>query len=334
MGTRCTLRAEGASRDEALERSIRAIESVEQRLSIWRVDSELSRLNAQPLGEVFELSQALLADLTRARHWTDRLEGAFDPGVGALIDLWDLRGEGRRPTDATLAAALSKVGFRTCISIEMGQATRARDGFWIDAGGFGKGAALDVAVHSARSASAKSFEVDLGGQWAWFGQPVRLGVADPISRHQAALTLQLPDAGSLATSGNSERGLTVDGQRIGHLLDPRTGRPAPDFGSITVFATATDHAAFDADALATGLFILGPERALQVGEELEGIEVLILHRTPRGDDQEPPSTSPSPLVVRATSGMQAWIRDLAPGVSLASDLHPPGRSKADPIIDR
>ena len=90
-------------------------------------------------------------------------------------------------------------------------------------------------------------------------------LADPRDRQRAVARIEIP-SGSVATSGNSERGVVVDGRRIGHLLDPRTGRPAPDFGSLTVWAPT----ALEADCLATGLYVLGPEAALAWAERHPG----------------------------------------------------------------
>ena len=89
------------------------------------------------------------------------------------------------------------------------------------------------------------------------------------------ITLSLADT-SVSTSGNSERGRRVGGRRIGHLLDPRSGRPARDFGSVTVIAPS----ALAADILSTAFFVLGPEEGLALSARLrrEGVvqEVLYL----------------------------------------------------------
>ena len=102
----------------------------------------------------------------------------------------------------------------------------------IEEGGFGKGAGLDAALAAARAmAPGAHIELDFGGQLAWTGRraPVEVAVADPRDRSRAVLALTLDAAaGSLSTSGNSEHPTVVDGVRIGHLLDPRTGRPARD----------------------------------------------------------------------------------------------------------
>jgi thiamine biosynthesis lipoprotein len=85
------------------------------------------------------------------------------------------------------------------------------------------------------------------------------------------------DGGSVSTSGNSEHGVEIGGKRYGHLLDPRTGQPAPDFGSLTVWTADP----LRADCLSTGLFVLGPERALAWGAAHPDVQVLALQ--PEGE---------------------------------------------------
>jgi len=120
--------------------------------------------------------------------------------------------------------------------------------------------------------------------------------------------LDLP-AGSVATSGNSERGVVVEGRRIGHLLDPRTGRPAPDFGSLTVWAER----ALEADCLATGLYVLGPERALAWAEAHPGVEVAIARSTRPGQFAV---AGPGGVRITITSGLAGRVHALAEGITI------------------
>ena len=113
--------------------------------------------------------------------------------------------------------------------------------------------------------------LDFGGQVAVLGPGWTVPVADPRRRDRAAAELSI-DGGSVSTSGNSERGIVVDGERLGHLLDPRTGAPAPDFGSLTVWTADP----LRADCLSTGLYVLGPEWALAWADAHPGVEVLVL----------------------------------------------------------
>ncbi|MGH7542015.1 MAG: FAD:protein FMN transferase, partial [Gemmatimonadota bacterium] len=271
MGTRLVVRVEAPSRDagsEAIERVFEAVAAAEDVLSTWRDDTELARVNHAPPGRATPVSARLFGWLSDAWSWSCQTAGAFDPVVGALVDAWDLRGEGREPDARERRAALSRAG-RRCF--ELGGAgshvTRRCPGAWIDSGGFGKGAGLGEAAATLRSAMAGwgggSAVLDFGGQLLFVGEPPRGGgwpvaIAHPAERTRPLFRLVVV-GGSLATSGQSERGVVIGGERRGHVIDPRTGEPVPAWGSVTV--RADDPLA--ADALATALLVLGPERGLR-----------------------------------------------------------------------
>lgn len=303
MGTSLDLRVTHATRAEALaasEACVRALEAVEQRLSTWRDDSELARLNASPVGEPFELSRELADDLALARRWWEATGGAFDPGVGALVRAWDLRGGGRRPAPEELAQALAPGGM-AALELDGRRAVRRHPALVIEEGAFGKGIGLDAGLAAARERGAHRVRLDLGGQLqVWpADEPLRFGIAYPDDRARVLLELTR-SGGSLATSGNSERAIVVDGERRSHLLDPRSGRPAPDFGSVTVWARD----AASADCLSTALYVMGPDAGLawlaRRGDE--PIEAVFIE-TRRGA-----------LRVRATAGLEGDLRASEPGV--------------------
>ena len=259
MGTLLRVHVAGPTRAAALaasEAAIRAVEEVEQRLSTWRPDTELAALNGHPPDVPFPLSPQLAADLAAvARLW--RLTGgAFDPGLGALVAAWDLRGRGRQPTARELAAARAATGLRH-LHLTATHAARRHPAFRLEEGGFGKGAALDAALAALAHASAPWGWLDFGGQVAVWGggSGLEVSLSHPEEGGRAVAALRVL-AGSLSTSGNGPRRREGRGP---HLLDPRTGRPARDFGSLTVWAAS----ALEADALSTGLYVLGPEAALE-----------------------------------------------------------------------
>ena len=303
MGTNLEVRLAAGERMAGLrasERALRALEETERRLSTWLADSELARLNAAALGVPHALSEALAADLGAAAAWSRATGGAFDPTVGSLVAAWDLRGPGRVPSPAELRGALAACGLDG-LRLDGGDATRLREGLALEEGGFGKGIGLDAALATLANCDVRNVLLDLGGQIALaaWSEPVPLAVADPRERGRPCLELSLR-SGSVATSGNGERGLDAGGRPIGHLLDPRTGRPAPDFGSLTVVARD----AIAADCLSTGLFVLGPEAALAFALERDGIEVLVLEPAGGG------------LRARATPGLRARLRPLIEAVTL------------------
>jgi thiamine biosynthesis lipoprotein len=304
MGTTLGLVLEAPTRAQALaasEAALTAVEEVEARLSSWRPHSELSRLNRAKVGVPFEASPELVRDLERAFAWRETSTGAFDPAILALIHAWDLRGDGRRPSPSELAAARANSG---PLAFELdgdAHVLRLSQGAGLDTGAFGKGAGLDAALESLRAAGIRHARLDFGGQIAVLAeeQPHTLAIAAPDDRARGVLALDLHE-GSAATSGNSERHVMVDGERLGHLLDPRSGMPAPDFGSVTVRCPS----AFDADCLATSLFVLGPEAALELATRLPEVEIVLLTRR-HGS-----------LRARATAGLRGHLHTLDPDLPI------------------
>jgi thiamine biosynthesis lipoprotein len=272
MGTSLDIAVEAASREAALaasERAVQALEAAEARLSTWRDDTELARLNQAPVGAVQTLSPALADDLGEARRCWEETDGAFDPAVGALVRAWDLRGKGRVPSPAERREAV-EAGRMDYLRLDGRTAVRERAGLVLEEGGFGKGAGLAEALAVlSRDPGVVRASLNLGGQLAVLdrrpGKRWDVPVADPDRRDRAVVSLSI-DRGSVSTSGNSEK--------PGHLLDPRTGEPAPDFGSMTVWAEDP----LRADCLSTGLYVLGPDRALAWAAAHPDVEVLVLRR--------------------------------------------------------
>jgi thiamine biosynthesis lipoprotein len=279
MGTTLDLTVEAPDRATALaasERAVAALEAAEARLSTWRDDGELARLNRAPVGVPFHLSPTLAAELRAARECWVATGGAFDAAVGPLVAAWGLRSGGRRPSADELRQALAATGMDG-LALEGETAVRLRPGISLEEGGFGKGAGLKAAVAALAASGATAASLDLGGQLAVFGPGRReLAVADPERRDRPVVALTI-DRGSVATSGNSERGIRVGGRRYGHILDPHTGRPAPDFGSLTVWTVDP----LTADCLSK-LYVLGPERAVAWAGAHPGVEVLALLPSGKG----------------------------------------------------
>lgn len=286
MGTSLEIRVEAADRKQALaasERAVAALEAAEDRLSTWRDDSELARLNASPDSQ---LSPALAGDLRKAWRCWEETDGAFDPAVGRLVQAWGLRSGGRRPDSEELRKAVESIRERTDLVLEEG--------------GFGKGAGLADALAALGPLGNLRALLDLGGQVAVSGGGRwSIPIADPRLRERPVVALTI-DGGSVSTSGNSERGIVVDGERLGHILDPRSGRPAPDFGSLTVWTADP----LRADCLSTGLYVMGPEPALGWAADHPGVEVLVLR--PREERVE----------ALASAGLEGKLEVLADDVDL------------------
>ena len=310
MGTALSLTVSAPTRDAGLaasEAAVRAVESVEGLLSTWRNDTSLARLNAAAPGEPYETPAPLFGLLKRVFEWERATAGAFDPAVGPLVTAWALRSGGRIPDAAELRRArnASSPGLFTFEESSL-RISRLDAAARIDEGAWGKGWALDEAAAALRTSGATSFVLDLGGQVLASGEEKAIAVAHPRDRTRTVATLRLKDA-SASTSGNSERGLVVAGRRVGHLLDPRSGEPAPDFGSVTVVAKD----GLTADVLSTAFFVLGPKEGMALSERLRAggtpNEVLFFLEGEEGRG----------LRVSMSPGMKQ-LADLAPGDARAS----------------
>lgn len=304
MGTTLKLEVRAEDRASALyasEVAVRAVEQAEQRLSTWRSGSELSRFLRAPVGATLAATDELCSELRRAARWAAATSGAFDPGIGALIAAYDLRGAGRWPSREELAAAVACCGID---QVTVGARSLRREGpVLLDAGAFGKGAALDFGAAAALRAGAAAVRLDFGGQQLIAGAaaPRALDIADPRDRARPVLRLKY-EGGSVATTGNSERGRLVEGRSLGHVIDPRTGLPAANFGAVTVLASR----ALDADALSTACFVLGPQRALAFAERTPGVEVVVLAYAP-GSER---------LTARVSSGLRGLVTPTVTDIQL------------------
>jgi thiamine biosynthesis lipoprotein ApbE len=294
MGTALALTVSAPTRDLALDASeaaVHAVEAVERLLSTWRDDTPLARLNAAAPGVPALLPPELFVLLKRVFEWEKTTDGAFDPAVLPLVTAWGLRSGGGIPDTTSLARARAASRAALFTFKESSSTVTRRDALaGIDEGAWGKGWALDRAAEALRASGAASFVLDLGGQVLASGEEVTVGVAHPRDRTRTVATLRLRNA-SASTSGNSERGLLVDGRRVGHLLDPRTGEPARDFGSVTVVAKD----GLTADILSTALFVLGPKDGMAMSERLRADGVA--HETlffSEGEEGVPLRVSASP----------------------------------------
>jgi thiamine biosynthesis lipoprotein len=270
MGTILSIRVEGKDRARALAASEAAaaeVARVEDLLSTWKRGGALDRLNHAPPGRSVDVGAEVASLLREVRAWSLRTRGAFDPTVLPLVLAWDLRGAGGVPDASALAQAVSATGW-SGFALPAGRdglrasAARTRSGSGIDEGAWGKGYALDRARRALTAAGARRATLDLGGQVMVLGSGA-VEIADPRERRRFAGSIEVEDE-SVSTSGNSERSVNAGGGRIGHLLDPRTGRPAPDFGS----ATAVAKSGLVADILSTAFFVLGPREGLALSRKL------------------------------------------------------------------
>jgi thiamine biosynthesis lipoprotein len=258
---------------EAIDAAFAEVAREEALFSEYRADSEISAVNRSAGGAPVVVDPEVFALLQRALWASRATGGAFDVTFAACGGLWSIR-ERRVPDDESLAACLANVGFRKVrLDERQSSVLLPEAGMRVGLGGIAKGYGVDRAVELLLARGFRNLVVDGGGDLRVEGSdvdgPWTVNIAHPRRPGEVFDTLRL-SRGAIVTSGDYLRYFERDGVRYHHILDPATGRPAARSMAVTVVApTATD-----ADALATGLFVLGPEAGLARIASMAGVEAL------------------------------------------------------------
>ena len=234
-------------------------------LSNYRAESEWSAVNRHAADQPVQVSPELFQLLSACGAYSRESEGAFDIAVGPLMKLWGFyKGSGRLPSREEVAAVLPKVGTS---HVHLDAAARTvrfdRSGVELDPGGIGKGYAVDCMVDVLRR---QGFEIALvaGSDSTIYGMGApptepkgwRVGIKDPRHPRRTVDEVFLKDM-SISTSGSYEKFFLEEGSVYGHIMDPRTGFPAPGSGSVSVVAPRT----IDSEAWAKPYFVNGRQWA-------------------------------------------------------------------------
>lgn len=255
--------------------------------SPWERNSEISRFNGAPAG-TWALSDAFWTVLTRALELADDTNGAVDPTLGALVDLWGFGPPGGRspllplPADDEVEAARAMSGWmRLRLNVDARAAVQP-GGLKLDLSGIAKGHAVDrISLRLARE-GATSHLFEIGGELKGAGvkpdgRPWWVELEKPQGL-ETPRTIAALYGLAVATSGEARRRFVHGGQTYSHTIDGRTGRPVSN-GMVSV--SVLHDSAMVADALATALTVMGPEEGLAHAEHA-GIAALMVYRTDDG----------------------------------------------------
>lgn len=238
------------------------IDELEDQMTVYREHSEVSRLNSAASESAVEVEEQLFELFTRCAGWTHETEGAFDIATGAIIKAWGFfRREGCVPSPRERIDAMGHTGFRHVMLNPDSRTVKYRvPGLEINLGAVGKGYALDRAAHLLRTEWGVTSALLHGGGSSVcaighppgdpHGWPIRL--RHPSDTNASLGTVYLRNCG-LGTSAATFQFFEYKGQKLGHLLDPRTGWPAQGIDSVSVTAST----AAEADAMSTAAFVLG-----------------------------------------------------------------------------
>ncbi len=305
LGTTWRVKWLGAAEPDALRSAVEsALAEVDASMSTWRDDSELSRIRAAdgPVGVSVDTAHVVQAALELAAA----TGGAFDPTVQPLVELWGFHGERRAtpPTDDELAAARAQVGWeRVTVGWTDGSPWVDGGGTALDLSAIAKGHAVDRVSAALSARGVAHHMVEVGGEvrtagagpagvWRVGVDRPEVGLA-PGARLEAVVELT---NGAVATSGNYRNAYDLEGRRVAHTLDPRTGQPA---SSNAASATVIAPDCRTADALATALMVLGTD-GLALVERWPDVEAMVL------------VAEDGVFVPRATAGMKRFAPERHP----------------------
>jgi thiamine biosynthesis lipoprotein len=266
--------------DEAMTAAFREIRRLDNLLSTYKESSAVSEVNRAAGRRAVAVGEEVLKLVGKALEVADLTEGGFNIAIGPAVTLWSVTDQPHLPSADEIEAVRPFVDVRR-IRADGSENTLflEQSGMRIDVGGIGKGYASDRAVAVLKQHGIAAGIVAVAGDIMTFGKkpdgrPWRVAIRHP-RRDDAPLTeLDLSDE-AVSTSGDYERYFIMDGKRYHHILDPKTLYPAAASQSVTIVARE----AIWADALATGVFVMGPEKGMALIERLPNVEGLIVDQT-------------------------------------------------------
>lgn len=258
--------------EDVIQENERTVRDLEKKFSRTLPDSEIAELTADGTYTLTEDTQTVLAAALSAMEATD---GAYDPRLGALRDLWGFGGETPAvPSPAVLAEALEKA---QNAQVVLDGTAAVSGGADLDLGGAAKGYTLDKIRGNLDAAQVESALIDFGGALLVYGTKPdgelwRIGVRDPLGTQGVSIAEFSCSDICMETSGISQQSFEENGLLYHHLLDPATGYPADNpLASVTVLSAS----GLEADIYATALFIMGPDDGLAFAEA-NGMAVLFI----------------------------------------------------------
>jgi thiamine biosynthesis lipoprotein len=268
----------------------RRLEQLNQSMSIYRLDSDISRFNRlQSIDTNFEVSSDFLAVMLAADAVYRLTDGAWDGTVNPLVNLWGFGPSGRIdkvPSAQSITDALKNVGFDQIEVSAKGYLKKHRSEVTIDLASIAKGYGVDQISELIEESGFKNYLVEVGGEVYASGRRPdgmkwRVGINQP--RKHAAVdavykTLELENQ-AMATSGDYRNFEVINGRAYSHIIDPCTGYPV-DHGVVSASVVAPNCTL--ADGLATALMVMAPDKGISLLNRLDGVQGLVIVERPDG----------------------------------------------------
>lgn len=261
-----------------IDLAIAEVRRIENLISDWIPTTPISEINRNAGIKAVKVNTEVFDLVQRANKISQITSGAFDISYASMDKIWKFDGSMKtKPTEDAIKNSVAKIGYQNIILDPKEQSIFLKmEGMKLGLGGIGQGYIADKVKELLFSKGCTSGIVNVSGDInAWGkqpnGKPWTVGIVNPLNKNKIFATFPLENS-AVETSGSYEKFVIFDGIRYSHIIDPRTGYPATGIVSVSVFAKQTEIA----DALATGIFVLGVEVGLDLVNQLKGIECIIV----------------------------------------------------------
>lgn len=258
--------------------AVAEVKRIENQISDWIPTTQISEINKNAGVKSVKVDDEVFELVERALKISKLTDGAFDISYASMDKIWKFDGSmTEMPSPEAIKKSVAKIGYQKIIHDEKEKTIFLKDeGMKLGLGGIGQGYIADKVKALLQSKGCSAGIVNVSGDintWGkqLDGKPWTIGIVNPMNKNKVFATFPIEDS-AVETSGSYEKFVKFNGIRYSHIIDPRTGYPATGIVSVSVFAKQTEVA----DALATGIFVLGVEVGLDLINQIKGVECIIV----------------------------------------------------------
>ncbi|WP_026881593.1 FAD:protein FMN transferase [Clostridium akagii] len=280
LGTTMTLMVNGKKGEKALDEAMKKVMNIDDKMSVFKDYSEISKINKNAGGKLQIVSEDTYFVIKKAIEFCHLSQGTFDITIRPIVGLWGIGSDNARiPSQIEIDNKLKLINYKDVVLDENSNSVGLKyKNQEIDLGGIAKGYAADQVKNIFLNRGIKSALINLGGNVFAMGEKTngdkwKIGIQNPLSPRGEFVGIISIINKSVVTSGNYERYFDVEGKRLQHIIDPRTGFPSE---SKIISATIISDLSIDGDGLSTGVYILGLDKALSLIKSLDGIEAIFI----------------------------------------------------------
>ncbi|MHC1685248.1 MAG: FAD:protein FMN transferase [Clostridiaceae bacterium] len=280
LGTVIQLRAIGEKSKEAIEQSIIRLFQIDDKMSVFKEDSEVSAINKNAGISPSKISEDSYFVIKKAVEYANLSHGAFEPTIRPLVKLYGFGSKNPRiPSSEEINEALNLVSYKDVILDDENKSVMLKKkGQSLDLGAIAKGYAADEVKRIFEKNDVKSGMINLGGNIYAHGKKQdnslwNVGIQDPLGNTGQYIGVISVCDKSVVTSGNYERYFEVDGKRYHHIINPKTGYPCEN--KIISTTIVSDHSV-DGDGLTTCGYIMGLESGFDLIENTQGVDAIFI----------------------------------------------------------